>query len=91
MSEIEDRRQRAREAYDDALTESAHGAGWPTARGWAERSQEAREAAIEAATRVQITPEVIAEAYPNLLPSETPRAVACLTNALTALGFEVIE
>ncbi len=79
MSEIEDRRQRAREAFYDRM-----GAGDVI-------ELRAVEAALEVATQVKITDEALAEAYPNLLPSQAERATNCLKNALTALGFEVVD
>ncbi len=73
MSELEDRRQRAREAFYD--------------RGYDEF--QAVEAAIETATRVRITPEILAACHePSgyLLPAYI-RDI--LRAAFEAAGFEV--
>lgn len=77
MSAIEERRQRAREA---AYDEFGHLAPMPT---------EGLSIAIETATRVKITDEAIAEAYPWLLPSAYELARPRLAHALRTLGFEV--
>jgi hypothetical protein len=76
MSEIEDRRQRAREAY------------WDSGSGRISGDQVGD--AIEAATRVKITPEAI-EAFDVERNGSTDAGniPAGLAAALTALGFEV--
>lgn len=80
-NELDDRRQRAREAYADE----------PEPRTFA-----AVDAAIEAATRVQITDEAIrdfAQAW-HAAPQDGPpgaRRRAGLAAALAALGLEVVE
>jgi hypothetical protein len=87
MSAVDDRRQRAREAFWDNGNEDP--ATLPAAV----------EAAVETATRVQITPEVIrdfGEAWHARGESRVPcapgdRRRAGLTAALRALGFEVVE
>jgi hypothetical protein len=92
-TELVDRRQRAREAYADALAESAHVAGWPTAASSSERTQAAREAAIETATRVRITDEIHEAAGDALMQHGTLLRAADLTEVLRAAfraaGFEV--
>ncbi|MFA9272612.1 MAG: hypothetical protein ACEQSX_18045 [Baekduiaceae bacterium] len=71
MSEIEDRRQRAREAY------------WDSGSGRISGDQVGD--AIETATRVRITPEIVAAVHrPDLLTDED-----ALRAAFTAAGFEV--
>jgi len=69
MTALDDRRQRAREAFWDAYGPSDQGTPL--------------DVAIEAATRVRITPEVI-RAFNT--PNET---VAGLAAAFRAAGFEV--
>lgn len=96
-NELDDRRQRAREAFDDAMTPSpldvaAHSVA--IREGWAERLQRAREEAIETATRVQITPEVIRAAQNGTEcdPAECDPCIgAAVRAALRALGLEVVE
>jgi hypothetical protein len=87
--EILDRRQRAREAGLDAIDDPG-----------LIRSQHASaiEAAIEVATRVKITPEVIEAGRAAWQAAggewtEDPglRQVARLAASLRALGFEVVE
>ncbi len=79
MSEIEDRRQRAREAYFDIAHDQE------------DRSMgRDLQAAIETATRVTITPEAV-EAFDierngSMDAGNIPAGLAA---ALTALGFEV--
>jgi transketolase len=76
-SPLDDRRQRAREA------------GWDATAGWSQESTAAAiEAAIETATRVQVTPEAVRafESEACLDEIDTRRG---LTAALTELGFEV--
>ena len=82
MSEIEDRRQRAREAAYDAVSRAP---GYYQTRA-------AIEAAIETTTRVQITPEAV-EAFDVERNGSTDAGdiQAGLAAALTALGFEVVE
>ncbi|MFA9272613.1 MAG: hypothetical protein ACEQSX_18050 [Baekduiaceae bacterium] len=77
MSEIEDRRQRAREAAHDAWNNTVS-------------PRQAVELAIETATRVQITPEAI-EAFDVERNGSTDAGniPAGLAAALAALGFEV--
>ncbi len=82
MSEIEDRRQRAREAAYDAISRAPE----------YYRPRAAIEAAIETATRVTITPEAV-EAFDierngSMDAGNIPAGLAA---ALTALGFEVVE
>ena len=82
MSEIEDRRQRAREAAYDAVLRTP---------GYYE-TRAAIEAAIEAATRVKVTPEAIeafdVERNGSMDAGDIPAGLAA---ALAALGFEVVE
>jgi hypothetical protein len=83
MSEIESRRQRAREAFSDEISHAPH---WVA--DLEDEMGAARDTAIETATRVQITPEAINAAYGSTV------AVLSLgqrlARALTALGFEVV-
>lgn len=76
MSEIDDRRQRAREAYHDMSDVVDEGAGL--------------ESAIEVATQVKITEEAIEEFRKYALIPRAVVENA-LRHTLTALGFEVIE
>ncbi len=83
MSELEDRRQRAREAAHDM----------PIGSG-----PQRIDAAIETATRVQITPEMLAEARHAWSEAEGswvddpgPREIARAKALLRAAGFEVVE
>lgn len=82
MSEIEDRRQHAREAYYDSAAR----------RRAPEGSAVALEAAIETATQVKITPEAIeafdVERNGSMDAGDIPAGLAA---ALAALGFEVVE
>jgi hypothetical protein len=85
--ELTDRRQRAREAFWDASAGLMSGAG------------DGVEAAIEVATRVRITPEIIEAARAGWLAASTdraswteepgPRQVGRLEAAFRAAGFEV--
>lgn len=98
MSALEERRQRAREAFDDrwSVTGGADISGTAT---WANRLQQAREEAIETATRVRITPEIITAARAGWLVAATehaswteepgPREYGRLKAAFEAAGFEV--
>jgi hypothetical protein len=80
MSEIADRRQRAREAGWDAAT----------LRDFIEVPD--MDAAIETATRVMVTPEAVEvfdiERNGSMDAGDIPAGLAA---ALTALGFEVVE
>lgn len=92
MSELEDRRQRAREAFWDRLAPPRAGDTMPSPG----EVQTALENGIETATRVKVTDEVINEfAYAwHGAPQDGPpgtRRRAGLTAALRALGFEVEE
>jgi hypothetical protein len=92
MSALEDRRQAAREA------------GWDVTVGWSQESTAyALDAAVETATRVRITPEII-EAYRDARadlnreqiqgrPPATPDTLtrAGIRAAFAAAGFEVEE
>lgn len=74
-----DRAQRAREAY------------WDDMRGRSMRT-EGIEAAIEAATRVRVTPEIIAVAAEfAATPGSTKGVCKMLAAAFAAAGFEVVE
>lgn len=86
---LADRRQRAREAYHDYLSRVETVTGMP-----------AVEEAIEVATRVKITPDIVAAARAgwaapedagNWLTDPGPRETARLVAAFRAAGFEVIE
>ena len=82
-SEIEDRRQRAREAAYDAVSRAPE--YYETRAGI--------EAAIEAATQVKITPEAI-EAFDGIARDPFwigDRARPAFAAFLAALGFEVVE
>jgi hypothetical protein len=88
VSPFDDRRQRAREAFDDAMTPLPQDVvAHPTLEreGWAERLLRARETAIETATRVQITDEVLHALL------GTPGTIDGLAAAFRAAGFEVVE
>lgn len=76
MSEIEDRRQRAREVYWDVLgTRSA---------------EVAAQEAIETATRVKITDEMIQVFRRNMKPTASADYITeKLATFFTAAGFEV--
>lgn len=75
MSELEERRQRAREAFHDTFALNDR------------TTSDALDECIETATRVQITPEVI-DAYQG---TGMPSLKAKLRAAFRAAGFEVIE
>lgn len=84
--EIEDRRQRAREAAADACARQG---------GLTQDEATAVEIAVEAATRVQITPEAVNAFFATSGEAVTrvPYNEACargLAAALTVLGFEVV-
>lgn len=84
MSEIEDRRQRAREAGLDATVGVWDG----------EDLNNGLEASIEAATQVKITQEAIwAHTAPGeqLRPLNNAEIQAKIADILAALGFEVID
>ena len=86
MSELADRQQRAREAFWDRFAQ-------PDTRIKIEGSDQfaqVLEAAIETATRVRITPELLHEARPNafITMTETRRIIEA---AFRAAGFEVEE
>jgi hypothetical protein len=79
--ELDDRRQRAREAY------------WDDMRGLSMRTS-GIENAIEVATRVQVTKEIVnagqlASGYGGDIARDTYRAI--ITAAFRAAGFEVVE
>lgn len=76
LSEGDDRRQRAREAYYDATAR----------RSASEGSAVALEEAIEVATRVKITPEAV-----TAMDLRTGSREDWLRAALVVLGFEVVE
>lgn len=80
-NEIDDRRQRAREAFYDTP-------------GCVADPDTALTEAIETATRVQVSPDV-AEAYRvrlrELLGKQTPSDELVLRAAFEAAGFEVVE
>jgi len=78
-----DRRQSAREAFDDEWIITP---GQIDREPWAIRLQIAREASIETATRVQITPELLATMDPATGNRETR-----LRAAFRAAGFEVVD
>jgi len=75
VSELDDRRQRARETYYDVRNDEG-----PDAHGI--------EAAIETATRVRITPEIV---MASGLPVGPEWPIKNLTAAFRAAGFEVEE
>lgn len=75
MSALEERRQRAREAF------------WDESAGMMTGAKAGLEQAIETATRVKITPEVMRAACRENAPG--PVGVESIRAALTALGFEV--
>ena len=90
-----DRRQSAREAFDDEWNITP---GQIDREPWAIRLQIAREASIETATRVQITPEIIEAARDAWRQAEGswaddpgPREAARLAAAFRAAGFEVVD
>lgn len=88
---VADRRQRAREAFDDVWSKPGRDLLGPGS-GWAERLQHAREEAIETATRVKITEDVIAAAVEvGDLTQGTKGAWRTLAAAFRAAGFEVEE
>jgi hypothetical protein len=77
VSPLDARRQAAREAAFDAPNGPASGDIEP---------------AIEAATRVQVTPEIIAAGYPSALTDRDRKLCAPLmAAAFEAAGFEVVE
>jgi hypothetical protein len=77
-SELDDRRQRAREA------------GWDATVGWSQESTSAAiEAVIETATRVQITPEIMRAAERE--NAYGPVSIKAVVATFEAAGFEVVE
>lgn len=80
MSEIEDRRQRARQAGHDAAPRSALYGSWIAST--------MIDAAVETATRVQITHESLL-AFLEAPDSDDDDLTAPLRAFLIALGFEV--
>lgn len=84
MSALEDRRQRAREAVQDAMAPDLF-------RCEQEQIITAAEIGIEAVTRVKITDEALQQAYPGMLPSQYEHARVIFGHALRKLGFEVEE
>jgi hypothetical protein len=75
-----ERRQAAREAFYDA--------GGPQIVGPAQ----ALDDAIEAATRVQVTPEIVAAGYPSALTDRDRKLCAPLVAAaFRAAGFQVVS
>lgn len=78
MSALDERRQRAREAAYDAPNGPASGDIEP---------------AIETATRVRITPEIITATLRSVdaSPTAAPRYRIAVTAAFRAAGFEVEE
>lgn len=85
---LTDRRQRAIEAFDDALAPPAVDVTPHHIRereGWAERLFAARATAIETATRVRVDDEIIRAAYPAAYLTPRQRLIA----AFRAAGFEV--
>lgn len=83
-TEVEDRRQRAREAAQDRLAGARYG-------GVTMDEESAIDIAVEAATRVQITPGLIVAARNvwSSIPAEGMRVL--LRTAFEAAGFEVVE
>lgn len=79
MSEIEDRRQRAREAYWNETC--AHLAGSDCMTGI--------EEAIDTATCVQLTPEIMRAAERKNVHGAV--SIEAVRAALEAAGFEVVE
>lgn len=89
-----DRRQAAREAGHDAYADVC------VEPSSYERAKNAIDDAIEVATRVKITPEIVAaaragwaapESAGNWLTDPGPRETARLVAAFRAAGFEVVE
>jgi hypothetical protein len=78
---LEDRRQAACEAGNDTLGDAAV---CTYSRAYA-----ALDDAIETATRVQVTDEIIAAAWPLTEPYQEPHKR--LVAAFRAAGFEVVE
>ena len=79
LAALDDRRKRAREAFWDRL-------GPPPIRPNGEGgASESLDEAIETATRVQITPEIVTAAYAGKSMTDT------IIAAFRAAGFEVTE
>lgn len=74
---IADRRQRAREAYNDAIVEMYNDLELGTNSRF--------ELAIEVATQVKITDDIVRSAYGLIDPREMARVM------FAAAGFEVVE
>lgn len=86
---LDDRRQRAAEAFDDEWsgTNDMFGTG-----GWAERLLAARTAGIETATRVRIDHEIMSRVFPLIEGKLGLRdAEQIIEAAFIAAGFEVVE
>jgi len=82
-----DRRQRAREAFDDRWSGGDFGPG----SGWAERLLDARETAIETATRVRVTPEIVEALRRVTIARGSEQLSKIAAAAFAAAGFEVEE
>lgn len=92
--ELADRRQRAREAFEDRWAGGR--AEFGPGSGWAERLSDARDEAIDTAVRVRVTDETITAAAAAIAErgSSVPNYLtlkAALTAALAAAGFMVEE
>lgn len=87
-----DRRQRAREAFEDMMGAPSPMSGGSLLMRAAERQRRAREAAIETATRVRVDDDII-EAAQNAFPvlRDVAEGKVMLTAAFRAAGFEVEE
>jgi hypothetical protein len=100
-SALEERRQRAREAYQDAVSSPGLATDVDHVDVLAEALDEALDEAIETATRVRMTPEIVGAAASSAnellffrpadepMPTPDERWQMHLKAAFTAAGFEV--
>lgn len=83
MSTLEERRNRARQTFDAMLHDRASD-DEPVFE-----LSDCVTGAIETATRVRITPEIIRAAYPRLGPGNRQHMRPVIEAAFRAAGFEV--
>lgn len=88
-SPTDERRQRAREAFEDAMSAPSASHAGPLLIRAKVRQDRARDEAIETATRVQITPEIEAAARGAFEDHYGGSVRPIIEAAMRAAGFEV--